>query len=60
VLIDGGRKRDSVIIVLGMGCPSSRTFSRGERIREGPTKLYHSFPPSRFGGSRDRADKIVV
>jgi hypothetical protein len=47
-------------IVLGLGHPSSHTFSRGERIREGPTKFYHSFPPSRFGGSRDRADKIVV
>jgi hypothetical protein len=52
----GGRRRASVRIVLGIGCPSFHTPSRGERIRESTTKLHPPFLSPRFSRNRERAD----
>jgi hypothetical protein len=57
---DGGRRKTRVIIVLGIGCPFSHPFNRGERIREGPTKLHPPFTSPRFDRNRARANKNVV
>jgi hypothetical protein len=46
-------------LVLGIGCPSSYTLSRGQSITEDPTKPYPTFPPG-LAENRERANKIGI